>query len=362
MVEKVEFAIKKFYNYFVMDIIKYFADFLTTSFGLELNSKLGITISFFIEDTIKIFLLIYIMLFIVSLFRKQLSPEKVRQYLKGKSSWWGYILAVFLGTVTPFCSCSSIPLFIAFLAVGIPFGITMAFLISSPLISEVATVLLLITPNAGLKAALAYILIGAIISVLGGYMCDKFHLKHLRIKKANDEECHNCDGKHCHGAHKHEHKDECQHIHEDSCHCHHHTHNEDSTIAYAYNYANSTVKEIWIYVLIGLAVGAFMHGYIPEDTFVKYLGAENPFAVIVAAIAGIPIYANHDSVLPIIQVLLMKNVPLGTTLVMLMSITSISLPEMIMLNKVLSWKMLGIFVSYLFISFIIVGYLMNFIL
>lgn len=375
-----------------MDILKAFADFMTTSFGLDLNSKLGTSISFFIEDTIKIFLLIYIMLFVVSLFRKQLSPEKVREYLKGKSSWWGYLLAVFLGAVTPFCSCSSIPLFIAFLAAGIPFGITMAFLISSPLISEVATVLLLITPNAGVKAAIAYIFIGGIISVIGGYLCDKFHLKHLRIKKVTPEDCENCDGTHCHGEHSHnqerghcgygchhhekEHEQHCccehgehhheEHEHDEQCECgHHHHHSDDkdmSTVAYAYNYANETVKEIWVYVLIGLGVGALMHGYVPQDMFVKYLGAENPFAVPLAAIAGIPIYANHDSVLPIVQVLLLKGVPLGTTLVMLMSITAISLPEMIMLNKVLSWRMLGLFVGYLFISFIFVGYIMNFIL
>ena len=377
-----------------MDILKTFAEFMTTSFGLDLNSKLGTSISFFIEDTIKIFLLIYIMLFVVSLFRKQLSPEKVREYLKGKSSWWGYLLAVFLGAVTPFCSCSSIPLFIAFLAAGIPFGITMAFLISSPLISEVATVLLLITPNAGVKAAIAYILIGGIISVIGGYLCDKFHLKHLRIKKVTPEDCENCDGIHCHGEHSHsekhehcecgchhheeDHEEHCccehgehhheEHEHDEHCGCghhhhHHHAENKDqSTVAYAFEYANDTVREIWVYVLIGLGVGALMHGYVPQDMFIKYLGAENPFAVPIAAIAGIPIYANHDSVLPIVQVLLLKGVPLGTTLVMLMSITAISLPEMIMLHKVLSWRMLGIFVAYLFISFIFVGYLMNFIL
>lgn len=382
---------EKFYNLSVMDIIKTFAEFMTTSFGLDLNSKLGTSVSFFIEDTIKIFLLIYIMLFVVSLFRKQLSPEKVREYLKGKSSWWGYLLAVFLGAVTPFCSCSSIPLFIAFLAAGIPFGITMAFLISSPLISEVATVLLLITPNAGIKAALAYIFIGGVISVIGGYLCDKFHLKHLRIKKVKPEDCENCDGVHCHGKHSHNHEHEegcdCHHHHHDEheehccccyheeheheehaegCACgHHHHHNindEQSTVAYAYEYANDTVREIWVYVLIGLGVGALMHGFVPQDMFIKYLGAENPFAVPLAAVAGIPIYANHDSVLPIVQVLLLKGVPLGTTLVMLMSITAISLPEMIMLNKVLSWRMLGMFVAYLFVSFIFVGYLMNFIL
>ena len=383
-----------------MEVLKTFADFVTSSFGMDLNSRLGASVSFFIEDTIKIFALIYTMLFVISLFRKQLAPDKIREYLRGKSSWFGYILAVFLGVVTPFCSCSSIPLFIAFLAVGIPFGITMAFLICSPLISEVATVLLLITPNAGVKAAVTYIVIGGFISVLGGYLCDKFHLKHLRIKCVTDEDCQVCDGHHCHGKHSHHHEHEehaccCHHDHDehDACDCghhhheehencgcghhhhheeveacgcghhhHHHEYKDQSTLEYAFEYANDTVKEIWLYVLIGLGVGALMHGYVPQEMFIKYLGAENPFAVPLAAVAGIPIYANHDSVLPIVQVLLMKGVPLGTTLVMLMSITAISLPEMIMLHKVLSWRMLGIFVAYLFVSFIIVGYLMNLVL
>lgn len=316
--------------------LKTFADFIVNSLGIDISSRFGISLSFFIEDTIKIFLLIYVMIFVVSLFRSQLSPQKIKSYLRGKSSWFGYLLAVFLGVVTPFCSCSSIPLFLAFISAGIPFGITMAFLISSPLISEIATALLLITPQAGFRAALVYVLAGGFIAVIGGYLCDKFHLENLVEK----------------------------HTHTEHCHCHNHDLKEEvkSLIHYANNYACDTVKQIAPYVLIGLVIGALMHGYIPEEFFVKYLGAKNPFAVIIAAFAGIPIYANHDSVLPIIQVLLIKGVPVGTTIVMLMSITAISLPEMIMLHKVLSWRMLGLFASYLFISFIIVGYLMNIVL
>lgn len=314
------------------------SNYITTLIGLDINSKLGSTVSFFLEDTVKIFLLIYVMLFVVSLFRAQLSPEKIKTYLQGKSSFIGYLLAVFLGVVTPFCSCSSIPLFIGFIAAGIPFGMAMTFIIASPLISEVAAVLLLITPNAGVVAALLYIIAGAVISILGGYLCDKLGLEKLRNKNKYDE-------------HEHEH--------------HHHNDLKEevkSLIHYAHDYASDTVKEIAPYVVIGLVIGALMHGFVPEEFFVKFLGAENPFAVLIAAFAGIPIYANHDSVLPIVQVLLMKGVPLGTTLVMLMSITAISLPEMIMLHKVLSWKMLGLFTSYLFVSFIIVGYFLNWVL
>ena len=373
----------------MLDFLHAFGDFVAVKAGFDLTSKAGSSLSFFVEDTIKIFLLIYVMLFIVSLFRAQLSPEKIKNYLSGKSAWIGYILAVFLGVVTPFCSCSSIPLFIAFIAVGIPFGMTMTFLISSPLISEIAAALLLITPNAGPLAAGIYILVGAVISIFGGYLCDKYGLDRLRTRHPFDEDahahCHEDDCRHeehcsCHSYHhgkcgcEQEHHSEehtcyCEGEHPSKtheCDCGHHHHHENTDklplVKYAFNYANATVKDIWIYVLIGLAVGAVMHGYIPTETYAKYLGANNPFAVIIAAFAGIPIYANHDSVLPIIQVLLLKGVPLGTTLVMLMSITAISLPEMIMLHKVLSWKMLSIFTAYLFVSFILVGYLLNMVL
>lgn len=322
----------------MLEFLTTFANKTVTLIGLDLNSRLGGSVSFFIEDTIKIFLLIYVMIFVVSLFRKQLAPDKIKQYLSGKTRFYGYLLAVFLGVVTPFCSCSSIPLFIAFTAAGIPFGITMAFLISSPLISEVAAVLLLITPKAGLPAMLVYVGVGAIISILGGWLCDKFHLEKYIIKQ----------------------KSEC------GCSGHNHDHSLageiKSTISYAHDYAFDTLKSIWVYVFIGLIVGAAMHGYIPAEFFAKYLGSENPYAVPLAAVAGIPIYANHDSVLPIVQVLLMKGVPLGTTLVMLMSITGISLPELIMLHKVLNWKMLALFVGFLFVSFIFVGYTLNFVM
>lgn len=319
-----------------------FANFVTVKIGLDLSTRFGSSVSFFIEDTIKIFMLIYVMLFVVSLFRAQLSPQKIKSYLTGKSSWYGYILAVILGVVTPFCSCSSIPLFIAFSAVRIPFGITMAFLISSPLISEVAAALLLIMPQAGAGVACVYIAAGGVISVIGGYLCDRFGLEKLKNKHSYDE---------------HEHR------HHDHGHCNCEESKDENKIKslvwYAHDYAADTIKEIGLYVFLGLIAGAFMHGYIPAGMYVKYLGAENSFAVILAAFAGIPIYANHDSVLPIVQVLLMKGVPVGTTLVMLMSITAISLPEMIMLHKVLSWKMLALFAGYLFISFILVGYLLN---
>lgn len=317
----------------MLEFIDSFANHVTLKMGFSLQTKIGTAVSFFIEDFFKIFLLIYLTLFIVSLFRYQLTPEKIRDYLSGKNSLWGYILAVILGTVTPFCSCSSIPLFLGFTAAGLPFGTTMAFLISSPLISEVAVFLLLITPHAGWKVALAYILVGAVISILGGWLCDKLHLEKY-LKQIDKPEDNGHD--HC-----------CAHD------------RIKSTFIYANNYALQTVKEIGLYVILGLLLGAFMHGYVPNEFFIKYLGSNNIFAVPLAAIVGIPIYANHNSVLPIVQVFLMKGVPVGTTLVMLMSITSISLPELVMLNRVLKWQILTLFVGFLLVSFILVGYILN---
>lgn len=321
----------------MFELIKNFADFIALKMGLSLTSKLGSSVSFFIEDSIKIFVLIYIMLFVVSLFRKQLEADKIKQYLIGKSRLLGYILAAVLGIITPFCSCSSIPLFITFIAAGLPFGVTMAFLISSPLVSEVAAVMLFMMPEAGPMVCLVYVLVGTIIAILGGWLCDKFGLvKYVQASEA---------------------KPPC------SCSCSATVSEKiKNTVFYAADYSWETVKGIWLYVFIGLGIGAVMHGFIPQEFFIKYLGKDNFFAVPIAAIVGIPIYANHNSVIPIVQVLLMKGVPVGTSLVMLMSITAISLPEMIMLNKVLKWKMLAIFTGFLFLSFVFVGYLLNWIM
>lgn len=278
------------------------------------------------------------MLFFVSLFRSQISPEKVKAFLSGKSKILGYFLAVILGAITPFCSCSSIPLFISFVAAGIPFGITMTFLIASPLISEIATIILLGTQDAGIIVASVYILTGASIAIIGGWLCDLLNLERLSYYDKN--------------------------LYVDSPHSHYHNvvAKMKAIILYAWKYTNHTVRGIALYVFIGVAIGAVMHGYIPNHFFEQYLGRENIFAVPLAVLIGIPMYANHNSVIPIIQVLLLKGVPVGTALATLMSITAISLPEIIMLHKVLTWKMLLLFVLFLIVSFILVGYILNWLL
>lgn len=320
----------------MFEIFTKIADWSIAQMGLSRAEKIGEAVHFFIEDTTKIFALIYILIFAISLFRAHLSPEKVRNCLSKKSRWSGYFFAVFLGTVTPFCSCSSIPLFIGFIAAGVPFGVSVAFLVSSPLISEIAAIMLLGMGGFGVYIVCIYIISGTIISVLAGYMADKFKLGRLlaiKVESAPIPEC------------------KCGSVRE----------NMETLIKYANSYACDTVKSLAPYILLGLGVGAVMHGFIPQEFFVTYLGSDNIWAVPVAVIAGIPMYASQAGIIPLVQVLLEKGVPIGTSLAAFMSIATISLPEMMMLKKVFSTKLLVIFILYLLFAFTITGYLLNFV-
>lgn len=318
----------------MLEIFTWLANWSTAKMDLDLTTHFGQAVHFFIEDISKIFVLLYVLIFIISLFRSQLSPEKVREYLSGKSQWSGYVLAVFLGVVTPFCSCSTIPLFMGFLAAGAPFGVCVAFLVSSPLISEIAAIMLLSMGKTGIYVVTIYILSGIIISVLAGYLADKFKIeKYLATN--------------------------IPYTPPPSCACKTVQEKIKILVIYAYGFAWNTVKSLSPYILMGLLIGAFIHGYIPQEFFIKYLGQGNPWAVPVAAVVGIPIYASQAGIVPIVQVLLMKGVPLGTALVMFMSIATISLPEMMMLKKILSYRLLAILVGYLLCAFIITGYLLN---
>lgn len=319
----------------MLRIFTYIADGFAGFFGLSLETQLGSAIHFFVEDTLKIFFLLYALIFIISLFRSKLSSEKIRDYVLGKPRWLAYGLAVFLGVVTPFCSCSSIPLFIGFIAAGVPFGVAMAFLVSSPLVSEIAAVLLV--GVAGPKIAVVYVVVGAMISMLAGFLTDFFGLGRFLEKDVRED---------LRGE-----KTEC------GCCCK----KKISVFRYAHNYALGTIKDLYLYILIGIAVGAAMHGYVPQEVILKYAGSDNIWAVPFVAVLGIPLYANHVGVIPIVDALLQKGVPVGTALVALMSITAISLPEIMMLKKVLQWKLLALFTGFLLISFIVVGYLLNFI-
>lgn len=325
----------------MLDVFTKLADWSIAKMGLNLDTHFGNAVHFFIEDTTKIFVLIYVLIFIISLFRTQLSPEKVKLYLSGKSRLYGYILAVFLGIVTPFCSCSSIPIFMGFIVAGVPFGVAMAFLVSSPLVSEIAALMLLTLDGAGAMVAVIYVISGSIIAIIAGYLCDLFNLeKYVRLSADSNNNrscCCSCSQKSMKVKIK-------------------------ELLIYANDFSYSTLKNISLYILIGLVVGAGMHGYVPQALFIKYLGADNVWAVPFAAVAGAPLYASHAGIVPIVQVLLMKGVPIGTALIFLMSTTAISLPEIMMLSKILKWKILFIFIIFLITAFIFTGYLLNIII
>ncbi len=322
---------------FGLNILSWFtllADFIVYNiFALESGTHLAEALHFFIEDVSKIFFLLTAMTTAVSFFRSKLNPEKVRQYLEGKPKWLAYIMAVLLGAITPFCSCSSIPLFIGFVEAGIPFGVTMAFLITSPMINEIA--ILVFASAVGGQLAFVYVITGMSIGLIGGILLEKLGMEKYVEGYVYDIRM----GK--------------QNIAENGI------STFDERLAYAWSYAKGIIKKIWLYIIIGIGVGAFLHGYVPEEFFAKYASADNFFAVPLAVIMGIPLYSNATGVIPIAEALLGKGVPIGTVLAMMMSVVAISLPEMIILRKVLKVRLLAYFTIFLFISFVVVGYLYN---
>ena len=321
----------KLSDYIVFNILK-----------LSEDDMLGKTIHFFIEDTTKIFFLLFSMIFVVSFFRSMLAPEKIRSYIQGKPKFISYLLSVFLGAITPFCSCSSIPLFISFVEVGIPFGATMAFITASPMINEVAVIIL--GTQMGWSFAAFYVTTGLFIGVLAGFLTDTFKLEKY-IKKQTSKTC-------CCSSKK-EKPMEAKDIAPQ---------NNKERIIYAFNFTKNIVKNIWIYIIVGIGVGSIIHGYVPQEWFTDNLSADNLFAVPLAVIAGIPLYTNATGIIPIAEALLLKGLPIGTVLALMMSVTAISLPEMMILQRVLKVRMLLYFTTFLGISFMIVGYFFNLIL
>ncbi|MBF0190834.1 MAG: permease [Magnetococcales bacterium] len=317
----------------MLEIFTTLADTMIFSWlGLAPESALGRALHFFVEDTTKIFFLLVSIIFIMGLFRTLLSPERVRGYIGGKSLGAGYLLAVILGAITPFCSCSSVPLFIGFLEGGIPVGVTMAFLITSPLVNEVAVVIL--GSIMGWKMATVYVVTGMSVGILGGVLIDRFRLERwveeyvwtIRMGAvARGDVDMSLPGR----------------------------------IRYAWGEVRSIVGRIWLYVIGGIGVGSALHGYVPQEIFVQYASADNPFAVPAAVLMGLPLYSNATGIIPVAEALLAKGVPVGTVIAFMMSVVGISVPEFIMLRKVLKPQMLIFFGIFMAIAFTIVGYLLN---
>lgn len=315
-------------------MIKTFADYLVfTKIGLLPGSRSGEALNFFIYDTIKIFLLLTSIIFIVAIIRSYFSPERTRRILSSKHEYVGNVLAAMLGTVTPFCSCSAVPLFIGFLESGIPLGVTFSFLISSPMVNEVA--LIMLWGLFGWKIALIYVGTGLVVAIIAGLIIGR-----LKMEKYVQD-------------YVWEVKVGAAEIREQSF---------REKLEYARDYTLGLLKKIWPYVFIGIGIGAFIHGYAPADFLLKYAGPDNPFAVPLAVLIGVPLYSNAAGIIPIVQALMSKGMAIGTVLAFMMAVTALSLPEAIILKNVLKTRLLATFFGIVATAITIVGYLFNAIL
>ncbi|MCE5194467.1 MAG: permease [Nitrospiraceae bacterium] len=315
--------LKKISEYIVYDLI-----------SLEKGSRLSGSLEFFVYDTIKIFLLLAAVIFAVSIIRSYFSPERTRRILSHKKEFIGNTLAALLGVVTPFCSCSAVPLFIGFVEAGIPLGVTFSFLIASPMVNEIAVVLL--WGLLGWKLTALYIGTGLIVAILSGIIIGK-----LRLEKWVEE--------YVYKIHSSENLESPKLIFRER-------------IQYARLNTIDILKRIWLFILIAIGIGSFIHGYVPEDFLLKYAGSDNLFAVPLAVIIGVPLYSNAAGIIPIVSALISKGLAVGTVLAFMMAVTALSLPEMIILRKVIKLPLLAVFVGIMTITIILVGYLFNAIL
>ena len=308
-------------------------DYLTLDiFGL--TGRINETINFFIYDTIKIWFLLITIIFVVSYLRTHFNTEYVRAYLQGKSEFTGNVLAALFGIITPFCSCSAIPLFLGFIQARIPIGVTFSFLISSPMNNEIAIALLF--GIFGWKITAIYIGFGLLVAIFGGYFIGKMNMQKYILMDVQPME------------------GELEEVQIKL------TFKE--RVKEAWDYTEEIFKKIWFYVLIGVGIGAFIHGYIPADFIASYAGADNPFAVPIAVIMGIPMYSNAAGVMPLVEVLTAKGMLLGTALSFMMAVTALSLPEAMILKRILHVRLIGLFFLIVGLGIIGIGYLFNFIL
>ncbi|MDD2272099.1 MAG: permease [Desulfuromonadaceae bacterium] len=315
-------------------MLKQFADWLVfDTIGLVPGTHSGEALNFFIYDTLKIFLLLTTIIFVVAIIRSSFPPERTKRMLSHKREYVGNVLAALLGIVTPFCSCSAVPLFIGFVESGVPLGVTFSFLISSPMVNEIA--LIMLWGLFGWKIALIYISTGLLVAIIGGIIIGKMKME----KYVQDYVWEMQVGK---------------------------TEIVKQTfrekLEYARGYTFELLKKIWPYVVIGVGLGAFIHGYAPQDFLVRYAGRDNMFAVPLAVLVGVPLYSNAAGVIPIVHALMEKGMAIGTVLAFMMAVTALSLPEAIILKNVLKNRLLVVFFGTVAVAIICVGYLFNAIL
>lgn len=314
--------------------IEKFAYWFTYSLlSLKQGSLFGEVINFFVYDVIKISILLLVFIFIVSFLRTYLPFNKIKKILSGKYRIGGNILASLLGIITPFCTCSAIPLFLGFIEAGVPLGVTFSFLVSSPMINEVAVVLL--AGMFGIKVALIYVVSGLIISTLSGFIIGKLNLENQVSDFVYDYKSNNVKAS---------------------------IKNLNVRLQYAKKYTNKIFKKVFPYVILGIGLGAFIHGYVPVDFIAKIAGDDKWYAVFVVTLLGIPLYSNAAGVIPLVSVLVEKGVALGTALSFMMAVTGLSLPEFMILKRVMKTKLLAIFAFIVGAGIIITGYLFNIIL
>lgn len=304
--------------------------FVTRVFGLTMESQVGSSVHFFFYDTIKIIILLGVMIFIISYIRSYFPPERTKQILEKFKGVRANIMASVLGIVTPFCSCSSVPIFIGFVEAGIPLGVTFSFLITSPIVNEAAFAVLLAA--FGWKIALLYVVTGMAIGIISGAIIGKY-------KMENEVE-----------AYVYEMKSAVVEIENPT---------KKERVMFALENVKEIISKVWLFLLIGIGIGALIHGWAPEALLAQYAGPQNPLAVLIAVIFGIPLYSNAIGTIPIAEALMTKGVGIGTALSFMMAVTALSLPEMILLRKVIKPKLIATFVAVTGIGIIFVGYLFN---
>lgn len=318
-----------------------FADWLVYGLmGLDSSTSFGEALHFFVYDVLKILFLLFTIITVIAYLRSYIDNNKLKRFIEKQPRLLAHLSASIFGAITPFCSCSSIPIFIGFIEAGMPFGVAMSFIITSPMINEIA--ILVLAGVIGWKITTIYIVTGIAVGTFGGMVMERFGWgvflqDYLSRIQASSTCC--------------------------CCQC---TEPKEPTIQQRLSdgiqYSKDLMSKIWLFVLLGVGVGAFLHGYVPQEFFIKYLGGNNLFAVPLAVLAGIPLYADATTIIPIAQVFLDKGSAVGTVLVFMMSIVALSLPEMIIISRVMKRELIIRFVLFMFIVFTLVGYLYNLIL
>jgi len=313
-------------------MFKWFADLVTYDLlRLPKGTHLADSLNFFLYDVPKIYFLLIVVVFFVAIVRTFLPPERIRKMLSHKKEFVGNILAAGLGIFTPFCTCSAIPLFIGMLESGVPLGVTMSFLVASPTVNEVA--LILLWGLFGWQVALTYIVSGLTIAVVSGLIIGRLKLEKeiepfvFQVKQVKTDSKGTMTWK--------------------------------ERLNYAVEYVKEIFAQVWLYVMLGVGLGALIHGYVPVDFVTQYAGRGNPFAVLIAVVIGVPLYSNAAGTIPVVQALIGKGLQLGTTLAFMMAVTALSLPEFIILRKVLKPKLLLTFFGTVALGIIAIGYLFN---